>query len=91
MTARWKRPSSDGRGDTTLAEPADTAQLDLVFNDNRLASMLFGEFDQNLALLEQRLGVDIVSRGNEVTIKGSGDASRQARQTPKNARCPYRL
>ncbi|MEM1044759.1 MAG: PhoH family protein [Pseudomonadota bacterium] len=42
--------------------------------------MLFGEFDQNLALLEQRLGVDIVSRGNEVTIKGGNEASSQARQ-----------
>ena len=55
-------------------------QVDLVFDDNRLASQLFGEFDQNLALLEQRLGVDIASRGNEVTIKGSDEATGQARQ-----------
>lgn len=66
---------------TNTTGDAESTQMDLVFPDNRLASMLFGEFDQTLALLEQRLGVDIASRGNEVTISGSVDACNQTRQT----------
>jgi phosphate starvation-inducible PhoH-like protein len=45
-------------------------QLDLVFDNNRLASMLYGEFDQNLALIERRLGIDARARGNIVTLAG---------------------
>jgi len=75
------RSNQDRRTPSRAPNSVETKQLDLIFNDNRLASMLFGEFDQNLALLEQRLGVDIASRGNEVTIKGPAEASNQARQT----------
>ena len=53
-------------------------QVDLAFDDNHLAIMLFGEFDQNLALLEKRLGVHAVAHGNTVTITGSADATAQA-------------
>ncbi|MGN6551210.1 MAG: PhoH family protein [Pararhizobium sp.] len=52
----------------------------LTFDDNRLASELFGQFDQNLALLEQKLGVDARARGNTVTIIGSDVATEQARR-----------
>ena len=45
-------------------------QIDLVFDNNRLASTLYGEFDQNLALIERRLGVDARARGNMVTLAG---------------------
>jgi phosphate starvation-inducible PhoH-like protein len=45
-------------------------QIDLVFDDNRLAGALYGEFDQNLALIERRLGVDARARGNMVTVAG---------------------
>jgi len=74
-TAQGSSLSAHANGD------AESTQMELVFPDNRLASMLFGEFDQTLALLEQRLGVDIASRGNEVTISGSVDACNQTRQT----------
>ena len=40
-----------------------------------LASALYGQFDENLARLEQKLGVDIRSRGNQLTIRGSADAA----------------
>ena len=55
-------------------------QIDLAFDDNQLAIMLFGEFDQNLALVEKRLGVHAVAHGNVVTISGSADAADQARR-----------
>jgi len=55
-------------------------QIDLAFDDNQLAVLLFGEFDQNLALLEQRLGVHAVAHGNVVTISGAPDSIAQAQR-----------
>jgi phosphate starvation-inducible PhoH-like protein len=46
--------------------------------------MLFGEYDQNLARIEQQLGVSLVSRGNQLAISGpreSVDAARDALNT----------
>ena len=60
----------------------DTAptQVVLTFDDNRLASTLFGQYGQNLALIERRLGVVAEQRGNHVTLEGSRDACEQARR-----------
>jgi phosphate starvation-inducible protein PhoH and related proteins len=55
-------------------------QIVLAFDDNRLASVLFGQYGQNLALVERRLGVTADSRGNHVTIEGPRDAAEQARR-----------
>jgi phosphate starvation-inducible PhoH-like protein len=63
-------PSNDGTPTQTV----------LAFDDNRLASALFGQYGQNLALLERRLGVVADSRGNHVTLEGSRDACEQARR-----------
>jgi phosphate starvation-inducible PhoH-like protein len=59
----------------------DTAQTRIVldFEDNRLASMLFGQYGQNLALIERRLGVIADQRGNHVNIDGSRNGCEQAR------------
>jgi phosphate starvation-inducible PhoH-like protein len=46
----------------------------LVFDDNRLLAALFGEHDEHLALIEQRLDVDIAPRGNRIAIKGPAAA-----------------
>jgi len=65
-----------------LASPApadETPQITVAFNDNRLASALFGQYEQNLALIERRLGVVAEQRGNHVTITGSRDGCEQAR------------
>jgi phosphate starvation-inducible PhoH-like protein len=69
-----------GRG--TSASRADTPrqQIDLVFDNNRLASSLYGEFDQNLALIERRLGVDARARGNIVTLAGPPSSLGRARR-----------
>jgi phosphate starvation-inducible PhoH-like protein len=63
---------------------AGTTQVVLAFDDNRLASTLFGQYGQNLALIERRLGVVVDSRGNHVTIEGSRDAVEQARRVLEN-------
>jgi phosphate starvation-inducible PhoH-like protein len=54
--------------------------IELSFDDNRLASMLFGQYGQNLSLIERRLGVTAEQRGNHVAIEGSRDATGQAKR-----------
>ena len=56
----------------------------LAFDDNRLASALFGQYGQNLALIERKLGVVADSRGNHVTIEGSRESCDQARRVLEN-------
>lgn len=51
----------------------------VTFPDNHLAQALFGQFDQHLAMLERDLQVEAISRGNEVTLRGSKTAVEQAR------------
>jgi phosphate starvation-inducible protein PhoH and related proteins len=60
---------------------SDTTQIVLTFEDNRLASSLFGQFDQNLALIEQKLNVDARARGNSVSISGDATATAQTQRT----------
>ena len=65
-----------------VAPSAETAstQVVLAFEDNKVASILFGQYGQNLALIERRLGVTADQRGNHVTIEGSRDGCEQARR-----------
>ncbi|WP_237152688.1 PhoH family protein [Oryzibacter oryziterrae] len=58
---------------------SDMTHVVLVFDDNRLIGHLYGQFDQNLALIEQKLGVDATARGNQVTIRGPHEACARAR------------
>jgi phosphate starvation-inducible PhoH-like protein len=53
----------------------------VAFDDNRLASVLFGRYGENLALIERRLGVTIDQRGNHVSIEGPRESCEQARKT----------
>lgn len=66
------------------AGETDTAEITLAFDDNRHASLVFGQYDQNLAKLERRLGVIANANGNHVTIKGKGDACEHARLVLEN-------
>jgi phosphate starvation-inducible PhoH-like protein len=62
-------------------EPLTAAPLEtpLEFPDNRLLATLCGEFDRNLAQVEHALGVQIVRRGNRLTLHGAPeDRSRTA-------------
>ena len=54
-------------------------ELTLTFPDNRSASTLFGQYDQNLARIERGLGIVAHALGNQVTIKGPPDACERAR------------
>jgi phosphate starvation-inducible PhoH-like protein len=57
-----------------------SSQLELAFEDNRLAAQLYGDFDQNLALIEQRLKVTATPRGNHLLLKGPASAVDQGRR-----------
>src|SRR5277367_924581 len=69
-----------GTEEGVFVAPGNAAQIVLTFDDNRLASSLFGQYGQNLALVERRLGVVANSRGNQVTIEGPTVACDQARR-----------
>jgi phosphate starvation-inducible protein PhoH and related proteins len=71
---------------TTALTPAasDTAaqtELLLAFPDNRLMIDLCGEFDRNLAQIEQAFEVQIVRRGNELALLGEAAAQSKAEAT----------
>lgn len=55
----------------TLSGASDLDHIVLVFDDNRQANIVFGQFDENLARIEQKLGLDIRAQGNEVSIRGN--------------------
>ncbi|MGO4570731.1 PhoH family protein [Microvirga sp. 2TAF3] len=58
----------------------EEAEIILTFEDNRLASLVFGQYDQNLAHLERRLNVAAIANGNRVTVKGTPEGSELARR-----------
>ncbi len=69
-----------GTEESLVVAQNNATQISLTFDDNRLASVLFGQYGQNLALIERKLGVAASSRGNHVTIDGTRDACELARR-----------
>ncbi|MBP6112747.1 MAG: PhoH family protein [Sphingobium sp.] len=61
------------------AEPGDRARLDIQFDKPHLLGTVFGQYDQNLVAIENRLGVYIGARGNRVQIEGEASAAARAR------------
>ena len=59
----------------------------ISFADNRLLPLLFGEYDRNLARIEQSLGVRLSSRGNKVSVSGSTEAADFAETALKSLYC----
>lgn len=55
-----------------------TPPVRLSFDDNGLLPLLYGEHDQHLARLEQKLGVHLAARGGRLEISGPAEASRTA-------------
>ena len=65
-----------------ITGPTDTApEKSLNFPDNRLLIDLCGAFDKNLTHIESVLGVQIVRRGNEISILGNDDETIRASET----------
>ncbi|ACL55278.1 PhoH family protein [Methylobacterium nodulans] len=77
---------ASGRGGRTreaaarpVAGLSEAAEIAITFDDNRLASLVFGQYDQNVAHLERRLDVLATALGNHVVVKGTPDAAERAR------------
>ena len=66
---------ADGLGGAT-----ERAEVTLAFGDNRLTSMVLGQYDQNIAKLERRLNVVANANGNHIVVKGSPEACEHARR-----------
>ncbi|PCH47193.1 MAG: phosphate starvation-inducible protein PhoH [Hyphomicrobiales bacterium] len=62
------------------AKAVHADQITLTFDDNGRARDLFGQYDENLALLERELNLQAVTRGNKVTLIGSATVTDQARR-----------
>jgi len=56
---------------TTRRKDAGGRSILVEFDDNDLLPMLYGEFDRNLARIEQELEVSLSSRGNWIEITGT--------------------
>ena len=54
-------------------------QLVLSFDNNKYATLLFGQFDEHLAMIESMLGIEAVARGNEVSMSGEEASVHRAR------------
>ncbi|MGJ8586679.1 MAG: PhoH family protein [Yoonia sp.] len=64
-----------------LTPPSEaTAESLLEFPDNFLLIDLCGEYDRNLTTIEDRLGVQILRRGNQLAVIGDHDARVEATQ-----------
>ncbi|WP_439499698.1 PhoH family protein [Bosea sp. (in: a-proteobacteria)] len=73
-----RREGASPRVESLTRDGVPATEVVLSFEDNRLASLVFGQYDQNLAHLERRLGVVINPNGNHVTIKGPRETAEQA-------------
>jgi phosphate starvation-inducible protein PhoH and related proteins len=81
MQERLETRISQSGANTAVAEiDARPVETTLAFEDNRLASIVFGEYDQNIAKIERRLGVVATANGNQIVIRGSRDACEHARR-----------
>ncbi len=55
------------------AQSGDRARVELLFDKPQLLVQLFGQYDQNLVALENRLGVYITARGNKIGLEGTAE------------------
>lgn len=63
----------------TMMSPVDRVRLEHEFERPHLMGPLFGQYDENLIVIERELGVHISARGNKVLIEGEADSVARAR------------
>ena len=84
MQSRNGDRAGDDRGTNVRAStelrPAENSDVSLTLDDNRIASIVFGLYDQNLAHIERKLGVLANVNGNHVVIKGPAGSTTQAKR-----------
>jgi phosphate starvation-inducible PhoH-like protein len=62
------------------AQAGDRARLEILFDRPQLLGRLFGEYDNNLVAIENRLGVYVSARGNKLQIEGEAESAARARE-----------
>ena len=73
------RPSLTGAAVVSAPQLREAQEVSLTLEDNRLAGIVFGQYDQNLAHLERRLQIVAHANGNHVILKGPLDTTARAR------------
>jgi phosphate starvation-inducible PhoH-like protein len=68
-----------GKKPHSRIDTAERARLEVTFERPHLLGALFGQYDQNLVAIENRLGVYIAARGNKLQIEGEAEAAARAR------------
>ena len=68
-----------GKKPHSRTDTAERARLEVTFDRPHLLGALFGQYDQNLVAIENRLGVYIAARGNKLQIEGEAEAAARAR------------
>lgn len=71
--------SAPGQGRSARPQ-TEKSRIVVPFEDNRLLSNLLGEYDSNLALLEDRLGIEAHAHGNVIILTGSDTNCQIARE-----------
>jgi phosphate starvation-inducible PhoH-like protein len=61
------------------AKAGDRSRLEVMFDKPQLLGRVFGEYDQNLVAIENKLGVYIAARGNKLQIEGEASSIARAR------------
>jgi len=74
-----KNKKQKTKAKTSANNAVDIEVIALEFKDNLLASKLYGQFDQHLAMVEQQLDIEAISRGNELTLTGESTHVHQAK------------
>ncbi|KKW92848.1 PhoH family protein [Sphingobium chungbukense] len=74
-----KKPNQNHRTELAERSRAERARLEVTFDRPHLLGALFGQYDQNLVAIENRLGVYIAARGNKLQIEGDVEAAARAR------------
>ena len=62
------------------ARSGDASRAEMTFDRPQLLPQLFGQYDQNLVAVENRLGVFITARGDRVGLEGSAESVAMARE-----------
>ena len=74
-----RKPARAHEAAPTRSDPSRKARAEMEFDEATILGALFGQFDANLVLIENRLGVFISARGNRVQIEGPEDGVARAR------------
>ena len=62
------------------ARSGDRSRAEMSFDRPQLLPQLFGQYDQNLVAIENRLGVFITARGDKVGLEGTAESVGVARE-----------